>query len=239
MGAALSQSFNIYCDESCHLEHDASNVMVLGAIWCPQEKVREAAVRLREIKVSHGLSETFELKWTKVGPAKLAFYREVVDYFFDNDDLHFRALVVPDKSKLDHAAHNQNHDTFYYKMYFDLLKVLFDPKAQYHIYLDIKDTRSQAKIDHLKQVVHNAHYDFQKTMIQKIQHVRSHEVELLQVADLLIGAVGYVNRGLQTSEAKLSLIRRIRARSGYSLTRNTYLRENKVNIFVWAAQEGR
>lgn len=101
----MSQSYNIYCDESCHLEHDASKVMVLGAIWCPQEKVREAAVRLREIKASHGLSETFELKWTKVGPAKLAFYREVVDYFFDNDDLHFRALVVPDKSKLDHAAH--------------------------------------------------------------------------------------------------------------------------------------
>jgi hypothetical protein len=162
-----------------------------------------------------------------------------VDYFFDNEDLHFRALVVPDKGKLDHAVHNQNHDTFYYKMYFDLLKVLFDPKAQYHIYLDIKDTRSQAKINHLKQVIHNAQYDFQKSMVQKIQHVRSHEVELLQVADLLIGAVGYVNRGLQTSEAKLSLIRRIRARSGYSLTRNTYLRESKVNLFVWVAQEGR
>lgn len=235
----MSRSYNIYCDESCHLEHDNSTVMVLGAVWCPTDKVREVAVRLREIKASQGLSPGFELKWTKVGPAKLAYYREVVDYFFDEDDLHFRALVVPDKGKLDHASFNQDHDTFYYKMYFDLLKVLFDPSAQYHIYLDIKDTRSQHKVEELRQVLHNAHYDFQRNMIQKIQHVRSHEVELLQIADLLIGAVCYANRGLQGSAAKLALVNRIRERSRYSLTRNTYLREDKMNIFVWNAQESR
>ena len=235
----MSQSYNVYCDESCHLEHDRSPVMVLGAIWCPTDKVREVAVRLREIKQTHGLKPGFELKWTKVGPAKLAYYREVVDYFFDDDDLHFRALVVPDKGMLDHAAFNQDHDTFYYKMYFDLLKVLFDPSARYQIYLDIKDTRSQEKVEELKRVLHNAHYDFRKSMIQKIQHVRSHEVELLQVAALLIGAVCYANRGLQGSQAKLALINRIRERSRYALTRNTYLREDKMNIFVWNAQGGR
>ena len=26
--------YNIYCDESCHLQNDNSNVMVLGAVWC-------------------------------------------------------------------------------------------------------------------------------------------------------------------------------------------------------------
>ena len=31
----MPQVFNIYCDESCHLEHDRQQVMVLGAIWCP------------------------------------------------------------------------------------------------------------------------------------------------------------------------------------------------------------
>lgn len=239
MEPGVTLAFNIYCDESCHLEHDKSQVMVLGAVWCPTDKVREIAVRLREIKAAHGLSTTFELKWTKVGPGKLAYYREVLDYFFDDDDLHFRALVVPDKGKLDHAAHHQDHDTFYYKMYFDLLKVLFDPKAQYQIYLDIKDTRSQRKVDYLKEVLHNAHYDFQKSMIQKVQQIRSHEAELLQVADLLIGAVGYANRGLESSPAKLALVKRLRGRSGYSLTRNTYLREEKVNIFVWNARETR
>jgi hypothetical protein len=36
----MTQVFNVYCDESGHLEHDPLGVMVLGAIWCPQEKTR-------------------------------------------------------------------------------------------------------------------------------------------------------------------------------------------------------
>ena len=109
--------YNIYCDESCHLQNDNSNVMVLGAVWCLKEKKREIFKRLRNIKEEHGLSSSFEIKWNKVSPAKTAFYRHLIDYFFDDDDLHFRALVVPDKSILNHEKFNQSHDDFYYKMY--------------------------------------------------------------------------------------------------------------------------
>ena len=30
--------YNLYCDESCHLEHDDSDVMVLGALIIPKDK---------------------------------------------------------------------------------------------------------------------------------------------------------------------------------------------------------
>ena len=46
----MSESFNIYCDESCHLPNDGQPLMVLGAVWCPVDKSREISVRLREIK---------------------------------------------------------------------------------------------------------------------------------------------------------------------------------------------
>ena len=46
----MSEIFNIYCDESCHLEHDRQKVMVLGAVWCPLEKTREIAIRLEATK---------------------------------------------------------------------------------------------------------------------------------------------------------------------------------------------
>ncbi len=48
----MSEICNVYCDESCHLEHDRQKAMVLGAIWCPLDKSREIAVRLREIKAT-------------------------------------------------------------------------------------------------------------------------------------------------------------------------------------------
>jgi len=207
--------------------------MVLGATWCPTAKRREIFDRIREIKLSHGLKTEFEIKWNKVSPAGVNFYMDLIDYFFDDDDLHFRALVVPDKNALDHAAFKQDHDTFYYKMYFDLLKVILSPECAYNIYIDIKDTKSQEKVNKLQDVLRNNHYDFHKQIVQKIQQVDSHEVAILQITDLLTGAISYLHRGLNTNLGKVSLIERIKKRSGYSLVQSTLYRENKFNLFIW------
>lgn len=233
----MTTIYNIYCDESCHLENDGKNVMVLGAIWCPLEKTRKIAEELRNIKLQHGLSSKFEIKWTKASPAKIDFYLDIIDYFFDNDDLCFRAVVIPDKSKLRHKDFQQQHDDWYYKMYFTLLKVILEPTCKYHIYLDIKDTQSAAKITKLHEVLCSSMYDFDQNIIQRIQPVHSHEVEQIQLADLLIGAVCYINRGLNSSQAKTALVDQVKKRTGYALTRRTLLREKKCNILIWRVQE--
>ena len=46
----MKQLFNIYCDESCHLENDGEKVMAIGGVWCPANKKDEIFHRLREIK---------------------------------------------------------------------------------------------------------------------------------------------------------------------------------------------
>ncbi|GER81358.1 MAG: hypothetical protein JETCAE02_01370 [Anaerolineaceae bacterium] len=237
----MSEIFNIYCDESCHLENDRLPIMVLGAVWCPLEKRREIAVRIREIKTQHGLPPNFEIKWVKVSPAKLDFYLAVMDYFFDDDDLHFRGLIA-DKTRLRHKEHNQTHDDWYYKMYFDMLKVILFPNSRYRIYIDIKDTQSKSKVENLQklhEVLSNNMYDFRREVVERVQAVHSHEVEQLQLVDLLIGTVAYANRSLQTSQAKLELVKRMRERSGYRLTSKTLYREDKVNLFLWQPNWGR
>jgi hypothetical protein len=234
----MSQVFNVYCDESCHLENDRQNAMVLGAIWCPLEKTHEIAVRLREIKKKHHMPASFEVKWTKVSSSKKELYLDLIDYFFDDDDLHFRGLIIPDKSKLRHDDFpEQNHDTWYYKMYFDMLKVILRPDAQYRIYLDIKDTRGGEKIKKLHDVLCNNIYDFSRQVIERLQLVHSHEIEQLQLADLMIGAIGYLNRGLQGNAGKEAIIQRMQKRSKYTLTKTTLLKEEKLNIFCWRATE--
>lgn len=233
----MKEIINIYCDESCHLENDRQKVMVLGAVWCPFDKSHEIMVRLKEIKTKHHLGPNFEVKWTKVSPGKAAFYLEIVDYFFDDDDLHFRSLVVPDKSLLRHEAFGQRHDDWYYKMYFDMLKTILSPENHYRIYLDYKDTLGAAKVKKLHEVLCNNLYDFSRDIIERVQIVRSHEVEILQMTDLLIGAVSYANRGLSSNLGKFNLVERIRKRTGYSLTRTTLMRESKFNLFVWHASE--
>lgn len=80
-------------------------------------------------------------------------------------------------------------------------------------------------------------YDFSREVIERLQLVHSHEIEQLQLADLLIGAIAYLNRGLQGNASKMALIERMQRRSGYSLTKTTLLREEKVNLFRWHAAE--
>lgn len=229
----MSQTINIYCDESCHLENDGKQVMTLGALTCPLEKRREICVRLREIKERHGIPSSTEVKWGKVSPAKLDFYMQWIDYFFDDDDLGFRGLIVPNKSQLNHDLFQQTHDSWYYKMLFSLLKVLLKPQNQHRIYIDYKDTRSGEKANELHQVLCNNAYDFDRRIIEHVQPVDSHESELLQLCDLLIGAIGYHNRKLTESPAKLALIERIKQRSGLSLEQNTLLAAKKINLLRW------
>lgn len=229
----MTEIYNVYCDESCHLENDGQKAMVLGAIWCPLDKRVEISERIREIKRKHRLGSDFEIKWTKVSNSKLSFYMEILDYFFDDDDLHFRGLVVPDKTVLNHQQFSQDHNDWYYKMYFTMLKSIFNPLAHYRVYVDIKDTLGHEKVNNLQGVLCNNAMDFSRTMIERIQQIHSHESEQLQVVDLLIGALSYLHRGLSESSAKLALIKRIKERSNYSLTKSTLLRENKVNLLIW------
>ncbi|MCK5061987.1 DUF3800 domain-containing protein [Candidatus Parcubacteria bacterium] len=228
----MSQIYNIYCDETNHLENAPAKLMGLGAVWCPMEEVRNVNERVRELKKRHGLSAEFEIKWTKVSPAKLAFYQDVIDYFFDNENLNFRVVIL-NKDILDHKKFNQNHDDFYYKMYYELLRRIIPAKGGFNIYVDIKDTRSQEKIDKLHEVICNYLHDFEKSILKKIQQVRSHEINILQLADLLLGSVQFANRSGLQSPAKLALVEQVKKRSGFSLTKKTWPSEEKFNIFHW------
>lgn len=232
----MNTLYNIYCDESCHLENDHITTMALGAIWCTTNNLKKISSNIKEIKLKHDIPSSFEIKWTKISPAKNEFYIALINYFFDEPALHFRSVIIPDKSKLDHSKFKQSHDDWYYKMYFLLLKEILDPQAKFNIYIDIKDTRGYAKVEKLREILSNNMYDFDKTIITKIQQIRSHEAVLLQLTDLLIGALTYFHRKLNTSHAKNELIDLIKTRSNHNLIRSTLPKEDKFNIFIWGAQ---
>lgn len=229
---------NIYCDESCHLPNDQQDVMVLGAIVCNSEKKDTINKDIRRIKEKHGLSTYYEIKWVKVSNSKLEFFLDLVDYFFDNNNLNFRANIASQKNKLNHEKYNKNsHDTWYYKMYYYLLNPLVGNETTYRIFLDIKDTIGSEKVNELHRILNKT----KNYSIKDIRLVDSKAIDLLQLSDLLIGALSYYNRGLDTregsSDAKKAIIQRIKDRSGISLKKSTSLFESKMNIFLWTPRE--
>ena len=200
--------YNIFCDESCHLENDDSNVMVLGAIKCLESKRKQHNDAIRNLKIKHGMSSWNELKWVKVSSSKIEFYSDLIDYFLENDDLSFRAWIAP-KDGLRHDEYDQNHNVWYYKMYFNLLDKMIS-EGIYSVFLDIKDTQGGRRVSKLWDVVANSHYDFSKEAIRGIYQIRSTESELIQLADLFIGAICYYRRGfyheIHSSGAKRKVV---------------------------------
>jgi hypothetical protein len=232
--------FNVYCDESCHLENDGMPIMVWGGIICEAQHAREIAIQIRAIKNKHGLSKDFEAKWTKVSPSKIEFYDELLEYFIENTKLRFRGLVVPDKSMIDHVSRNQTHADWYYKMYYVMLKYIISPPNHYRVFLDIKDTIGGPKIERLHFFLAHQIQDINRQYIEVVQQVRSNEVELLQIADLVIGAIQYSNRNLATSTAKQSLVTKLKThRSLRSLNSTSSFGSTKFNILVWNSNEDR
>jgi len=226
--------YNIYCDESCHLEHDNKKYMVLGGIICEKSLRRKIKREIEEIKRRNNIKIHTEIKWNKVSPAKIKYYKELVDYFFENDDLRFRAIVI-DKDQIKHNAFNQTHDDWYYKMYYQLLINLVEPKEENYIYLDIKDTRSAKKVEGLRKYLNFKLMDYDFETIKNVQSINSKESVIMQLADLLIGAIGYRNRKaydeLDYSIAKREIMMYVIEKSGYSLTKSTVLAEKKFNLF--------
>lgn len=225
---------NIYCDESCHIQSDRFDVMVLGSISCPKEKVASVNRDILDIKEEYGIKPYAEIKWTKVSNSAVEFYEKLIDYFFNNDDLKFRGYIARGKSEIK----KDRFDDLYYKLYYRMLEYTLDMNQfeTYSLYLDKKDTIGYKKIRKLSEYLNN-HYN--KEIVAVAQAVDSSQVILVQLADLLIGALSYKHRKLSTNEAKLDLIRRIEAHSQSDLLLTTPIKQTKTNWFVWVPAEWR
>lgn len=223
-------NFNLYCDESCHLENDGNNQMFLGCVSCPTEKVAIINDEIRQIKEKHGIST--EMKWVKVSRNKEQTYMDLINYFFEKPELRFRILVIDNKQDIDHDAYGQDHNIWYYKMYYHMLNPIISPSNSYYIYLDKKDTRTKSRVHELWDVLTNKKHDYTHTVIPRIQVIQSHEVEIMQLVDIIMGAVSYEIRGLDTMQTKLNLAALIKANTGRtSLRYNSTLASEKFNLF--------
>lgn len=219
----MNKTFNIYCDESTHIENDGHPYMILSYISTPYHLLKMHNKNIREMKLEHFYRG--EMKWSKLSKSQYPFYNKLIDYFFSSKDLSFRAIVI-DKSQLNHEAYNQDHNTFYDKMYYQLLNKKIYPNINYNIYLDIKDTYSYLKARNLKKYLERDYNN-----IRNLQIIRSHESELMQLTDVLMGAINYKLRGLNKVTAKNNIVDKIEKMCGKPLTQQTGPFENKFNLF--------
>ncbi|WP_299154790.1 DUF3800 domain-containing protein [uncultured Christiangramia sp.] len=227
-----TQDFDIFIDESCHLENDHKSVMGIGYCKVPHVDYEQLKKEIQDILVKH--NQYAELKWNKFSTSRLSLYKELVDYFFKSS-MEFRAILVKYKDRLNHEDFNQgSHDNFYYKMIYFLLRPNGeDSNKRFRVFIDLKDTRGREKLNKIREVFDNAHKG--ESPFIYFQHIQSHDNLFLQIADFFIGAVTYKNRVVskefEPTKSKLEFINYLEEVSGFCLNEGTVPWEKKFNIF--------
>jgi hypothetical protein len=227
----MANDVNIYCDESRY-SNTGDPYLVIGAVKCLRNRKPEIVAALNEIKREYGIGGEFG--WKSASPNKGDFYKAVIDWFVGCDDLLFRCVIV----NKDNLWSSDDEDGFYVA-YHQLLYHWLNPENVYHIYLDKKKNSRQRRVDTLRRKTEWSMPNGCK--LACMEEVESRECALVQVADLLIGCMGYEwnghtdsNRYPQASAYKNELCAYLARRLGRPTLRfSTWASERKFNVFAF------
>ena len=203
---ALTQPplLHVYCDES---RQTASEYMVLGGIIFPDSKKAKLDACVNNWRKKHNMNA--ELKWKKISSGKFAEYKELVDSLSFlarvGNCFHFRSLVI-DRKKINYGKfHGGNKELGFYKFYYQLLLHKFGGYAAREprrilIRLDRRET--PYRLTDLHKILNlgiRKTYGCATGPVVAIEPIDSKSSNFLQIADILIGAVGYHCNGIHKS----------------------------------------
>jgi len=199
-----NKTFNFYCDESrgFYLEDHTQPYALVGYMSCAYNQTKLHSEVIRQLKAKHHIF--CEIKWSRLSKSAYPLYSDLINYFFAAD-LQYRAIVI-DKSGLE-------HEDSYHKICFQLISETIKPEYNYNIYFDIKDSINAKIIIDFKNCLGD---NF--TAIRSLQNTRSRESELMQLTDIINGALSYRVRGLNAVIAKNKIIEKIQRLSKHPLT---------------------
>lgn len=225
-------NFDVYCDESrpdalCS-QAQVSSHLVIGSLWLARDdrsRIKDAIHVLRDRHKVGG-----EFKWGKASPSRVAFYENLIELFFaEGTRLRFRCIVV-DRKKVDLLNfHGNDQELGFYKFYYQLLIHWIKDANNYSVFCDHKLNRDMSRLHVLQRCLKYANLTAQ---IEEVQAVKSDESVLIQLTDVLTGAVGArMNQAPRAESAKASVLNAIESRLNRPIAA-TALGEQKFNVFA-------
>ncbi|MDP3842665.1 MAG: DUF3800 domain-containing protein [Oxalobacteraceae bacterium] len=229
--------FEVYCDEAnpdvLTSGKPRARHLMIGSLWLSGDLRDEIKNRIRALRQHHNVWG--EIKWSKVAPSRQAFFLELADLFIGyGENLRFRCIAV-DHTQLNMALHDNDGELGFYKFYYQLLHHWIQDFNEYRIFCDIKSNRDPKRLPVLARCLSRANLT---SSINAIQSLPSHEVVLIQLCDLLLGAASSrINNTLNAGTAKEALVNRLESALGRPLM-PTHKTEEKFNIFKIRLQGG-
>ncbi len=225
-------NFDVYCDESYQdclsfSNHNNVRYMLIGGLWLPSETKNELKKRLKILKVAH--HALGELKWSKVSPSKILFYKDLIDLFMSyGANLRFRIIVV-EQDKIIWNLHNDDRELGFYKFYYHMLHHWITENNEYKIYCDKKVNKNKKELVTLHRCLSKANI---YADIKNVCSLDSKDSVILQYADFFTGLVAAkFNNTVESGSAKYELISYLEEKLGRKIS-HTSRSEIKFNIFA-------
>lgn len=223
--------YNIYCDES---GIRGCRYLAIGGFWLTRSSEQALRESLESVRQQHNLAR--EMKWTKVSTAMLEPYRAFVDVMLLDPAVRFKCIVI-DTHLVDYNTfHQGDRDLCFYKFYYQLVSRTLNHSHLYWLYTDDRTTRQQEPLSTLRTTI-NAWCRKQGApldLLMAVEARKSKDDDLIQAADIVLGAVGASWNNEVTSTAKLDLMQHIAVRARLrSLEAATPIWNAKFNIWQW------
>ncbi|MCX6013411.1 MAG: DUF3800 domain-containing protein [Chloroflexi bacterium] len=236
-----------FCDESAYVDQ---RYLVAGSIFLmpkelpgQEELYQTVEQRLNDQKAKQGLFT--EIKWGEI-PSKagkqLVGYKKLLGFYLDNDLVSFRCMVVDTHNYPLKSLSLTNKETgLGYRNYLSVFLAdgLMKTKDDYYfkILLDTRDTKPEYRLEDLFEATNNR---LMKNVVLsknkyasyfEIQQAESKDWCLLQVADILIGAIAAKWNGTTTARGKLEIITFIEQKLNWDLLKKTPPWYDRFNIW--------
>jgi hypothetical protein len=226
---------DVYIDESSQTQH---RYMLLGGLMVPSEinsDLNVALARARNPELPFG-----ELGWTKVSTSKLDAYRRFIDVVLEERfPVCFHTLIIDTHRIKDRAFNTGSREIGFNKEIYQLMvKCWRNMKdRRFHVYLDRRnvtktansDIDSQISLSKLRDIVNFGIHKERREAdwpIRRVHYRDSHKCDIMQAADILLGAIGFHVNGHRVhpdaSKAKSTLSDHILSRARIAdVTRDT------------------
>jgi hypothetical protein len=239
---------HVYCDES----GTTDRFLVYGGLITTKDNADILDAVLAKWLAQNGLRH--EVKWHRTSPSTLERYKAFVDLFFQHaarHHVHCAAMIV-DKRSVDYRSQRKRDEmlsfyVFYYRFIMGkFCKYIHDDGFKMWIFLDERSELTPNRLGTMYNVLNRALRRDEGFTVDAVQYVderRSKDSCLLQLADVIMGAVHYQanekDKAAKAALHKIALARHVAARAmprtkGWRLNRRTAPR--RVDFEIWPFQ---
>jgi hypothetical protein len=195
VGDDKTHDYAAFSDES-HSDNN-HNYMVIGGVLCRSADAHKLANRFGAIHSKSPYGEA--IQWKSASYRKLSLYKEVIDLFFkmnSDQEMDFSCIVF-DRRKIDHKKHSANDPEkgffkFVYQHHLSHVR-RYGVESSFRCFHGNMDTKYN--MSELKRCLNGGSPKRGLKIFNPYVQVEFSKVKstrCLQVADLLIGAVGYI-----------------------------------------------